>query len=539
VPVECVTYSNKWACDADYFYQGVANNGHLGFALSGWGDFDGGGWDILMGGGAKIEDCCPFPPDVATVCDTLPTRAALSFNPSGCATPPCPLSVQFTFVQPPTSGDPDIHLGWSLAFAGDIDDDGYDDIAIGAPLASFGGKKRSGAIYVIFGSNASIPATVDVEVGLSTHRGVRLRGATANDWLGYSLTDAGDVDGDGYPDLLVGAPQSALAPITPSLDDPGIAYVVKGSFLASTAATGTWPEVTIGSSNAYVVLGEHDHARQGYAVSGMGDVTGDGRADVVIGAIESRFVCTGDVGSFVPTSTTSGGYVEVRKFNPATQTLDLVVRIHGDAPNPITVDDGDWFGMALSGFGGRAGQPGGDVDGDGTPDLIIGAPLWDQAPPTSSSPENQGKAVVISGADIAAGTSNPTPIFSATGAQTWERFGWSVTGGGLATPDDVPDFTVGSRGYSESPVACDATQRGGLIGAVRLYCGGLFTMILLIRGEQDRSVQGFAVAWLGDRTGNGRSELVVAAPAWAVPGCTGCNDPSGCCELGRVYVHEF
>jgi FG-GAP repeat len=538
----CQQFPDRWACEHLWRYEGtpvVDDDGHMGMSVAGWGDFDGGGSDILIGGGGKIEEACSFPPQVGTLNDPSPSKAWLVTNPPGCAPFPCLSSTTTEFVWLQTDpAQTEIRLGHSVAFLGDIDGDGYGEIAIGAPLWTSGGMVQRGAVYVIFGSPTTRPTTVDVELGLPLHRGVRLRGATQFDWFGYSVAGAGDVGGDGVRDLLVGAPTTAHQ--VPGIQyQPGAAYLIDGAFLAATAAVGAWPEVVVGPTSSLSVQGLGHKDREGYAVCGMGDVTGDGRADIVVGAVQSFWDCA-EGGSFRPANNGTG-YVEVWAHDGSTTSpaLALVTRIRGEALQGL-FDDGDFFGKSVTSFGAVAGEPGGDVNGDGKPDLAVGAPHWDIDVPVQNSPENQGKVYVYSGLDIAAGSPIPSLLLEYHATASSEKLGWSIAGTMLGAPGPEPArLAVGSRNYSEWPVSCGGSNmRGKGIGAVRIFCLPTGVMTQIIRGEQDRDHLGFSVAWGADLAGASvHPELVAGGNAHSPLGCVDCM--AGCCEIGIVYVFEF
>ena len=95
-------------------------------------------------------------------------------------------------------------LGISVSDAGDVNGDGIDDIIVGANRASFGGGMYAGASYVVFGKTGGFGATLDVSA-LDGTNGFKLRGEAASDYAGVSVSAAGDVNGDGFGDLIVGA----------------------------------------------------------------------------------------------------------------------------------------------------------------------------------------------------------------------------------------------------------------------------------------------------------------------------------------------
>ncbi len=197
-------------------------------------------------------------------------------------------------------------FGYSVENAGDIDKDGVQDIVVGAP---FGGSGNHGAAYVISMQTLN---TIYSKFGTS-----------ANAQFGYSVSGDRDVDNDGYPDFIAGAPYESSVGI-----DNGEAKVFSGK-------TGSLIDTVKGSSGA----------KLGYSVSLISDVDGDGFADYLVGAPYADYQSLANAGA---ANLISG------------QTGTEIIKFGGDAA-------GDHCGLSVC----RAG----DCNNDGTPDLIIGSPL--------------------------------------------------------------------------------------------------------------------------------------------------------------------
>src|ERR687885_233372 len=114
--------------------------------------------------------------------------------------------------------------GWSVSSAGDVNGDGFDDLIIGAPGASRNGIILAGQSYVVFGSNSGFGAGLNLSA-LNGSNGFAINGIAANDYSGRSVSSAGDVNGDGIDDLIIGANR----PSPNGIRFAGQSYVVFGS----------------------------------------------------------------------------------------------------------------------------------------------------------------------------------------------------------------------------------------------------------------------------------------------------------------------
>ena len=160
--------------------------------------------------------------------------------------------------------------GDSVAAAGDVNADGLQDVIVGAPYAANRGRNESGSAYVVFGRRA--PTNVDLD-NLGT-RGFRIDGAAAGDHAATSVAAAGDVNGDGRRDLVVGAPQRDIS----GLGKAGSAYVLFGPF------SGANVDLAALGDRGFRIDGAAVGDFTGDSVAGPGDVNGDGRSDVLVGA---------------------------------------------------------------------------------------------------------------------------------------------------------------------------------------------------------------------------------------------------------------
>ncbi|EDN72957.1 Integrin alpha chain [Beggiatoa sp. SS] len=247
--------------------------------------------------------------------------------------------------------------GFSVSSAGDINGDGLDDLIIGAPDADPNGRNRAGESYVVFGKNDTVSVNlIDIALGVG---GFKISGVAAFDKSGFSVSGAGDINGDSLDDLIIGAPYAS---------PDGNSYVVFGK---QDTRTVTLSEIARGQGG-FILNGIEQYERFGHSVSGAGDVNGDGLNDLIIGGYTEN-------GESISTI-----YVVFGKNNTTAVNIGEIGKgIGGFAIIAIKVND----------YAGNASVSGaGDINGDGLDDLIIGAPVADP-----NSKEDAGESYVVFG----------------------------------------------------------------------------------------------------------------------------------------------
>ncbi len=400
-----------------------------------------------------------------------------------------------------TGIDADDQSGASVSSAGDVNGDGYDDLIIGARYADPNGDSEAGETYIVYGG-ASAPGEDGVFdlSDLDGTNGFILDGIDASDYSGFSVSSAGDVNGDGYDDLIIGAYQA-----DPNGDRSGETYIVFGG--ASAPGTGgRFNLSTLDGSNGFILTGIDRDDNSGVSVSSAGDVNGDGYDDLIIGAWRAdpndddrageTYVVYG--GASAPGT---GGVLDLSMLNGSNGFI-----LNG-------IDGNDRSGRFVSSAG--------DVNGDGYDDLIIGA--W-RADPNGN--DDAGETYVIYGGASAPGTGGVLDLsgldgtngFILNGIDASDFSGFSVSSAGDVNGDGYDDLIIGARladpngdsGAGETYIVYGGASAPGTGGVLDLSdLDGSNGFILTGIDRDDNS--GVSVSSAGDVNGDGYDDLIIGA----------------------------
>ena len=357
------------------------------------------------------------------------------------------------------------------ARSSDFNGDGHSDIAIGLPGDSEVGV-GAGAVYLLFG-----PFVTDRELSSGDYE-ARFLGEAAGDKAGYSLDVLGDVNGDGFGDLVVGAYKNQ------TISKGGAAYIIFG---------GESMEGDYVLSDADVALYGGVDENLGFEVSSAGDLNGDGLLDVAINAY---------------------------RYDSGARNAGRTFVFFGPLDSSLTLSAADLMldGMFETEQQGATLAPVLDVTGDGLEDLIVASQFADRNPVVNTvGTFDEGVAYLVAGGQTGVmylGSAQATIL----GLTEDENFGRSAIALGDLNGDNFHDFAIGSKRFD---------QQQENVGRTQIYFGPIEGSIdsssanALLPGEYTDGWSGLSIGQGGDLNGDGYSELLIGANENRSDGTTG------------------
>ena len=375
-------------------------------------------------------------------------------------------------------------FGTSIANIGDLNNDGINDIAVGAAGSNY---HPDGAIHVMFMYYSEISPALTFND--NTPNGPNLKN---NDHFGTSTADIGDLNGDGISDIVVGAPGDSAGG-----DKRGAIHVM---FMNRDRTISSTIEINSNTLNG-PILKNNDHF--GTSTADIGDLNGDGISDIAVGA---------------PGDNAGGpdrGTIHVMVMN-RDGTISSTIEINSNTPNGPNLKNNDYFGYSIANIG--------DLNGDGISDIAVGAPFDDTGDTSQGSVHilfMSYNGTVSDAIEINSNTPNGPVLTS------YDYFGSSIANIGDLNGDGISDIAVGAPGDNAG-----GPDRGAIHIMLMNNDGTVSDTIeindIALNGPilNNKDSFGSSIANIGDLNGDGISDIAVGAP----------GDNAGGPDRGTIHV---
>jgi len=469
-PSKALKYSmDKSLSSVDASFWGELADDRCGYSVAGGGDVNGDGYDDLLVG-AMASDAGGFDGGQAYL---------ILGNAAGWSMDRDMSNANASFW----GEDVWDRAGSSVAGVGDVNGDGYDDILIGAEGDEDGGGNFAGQTYLILGKASGW--AMDTKL---SNAAASFWGENAGDWSASSIAGAGDVNGDGYDDFLIGAGANGDGGVP-----AGQTYLIFGK------ASGWAMDTKLSKADASF-WGENAGDGSGYSVAGAGDVNGDGYDDILIGA----------------NGNDDGG-------SNAGQTYLILGKASGWAMDTkLSKANASFRGEDADDASGRQVAGAGDVNGDGYDDILIGANGDDDG----GSSAGQTYLVLGKASGWAMDTDLSNANASFWGEDSNDYSGFSTAGAGDVNGDGYDDIIIGA--YGDEDGGTYAGQTYMILGKASGWAmdAKLSNANASFWGEDSNDYSAWSIAGARDVNGDGYDDILIGAQM----------DEDGGSDAGQTYL---